>query len=159
MAKRGTRTALLDEAGRTRVVEAIGAAEARSHGEVRVHVEDRCPGGDPVARGRLVFEKLGMTATRRRNGVLIYVAARDRCFAVLGDSGLHEKVGEAFWSELAASMGQRFGAGDFAEGLVETIGRAGDALAAHFPREGPSDPDVDELPNRISFGRDDPTAR
>ena len=157
MAKSGAFSRFLDETGRQRVVEAIGAAEARSHGEIRVHVEGRCPGGDPVARGSAVFEKLGMTATGRRNGVLVYVATKDRRFAVLGDTGIHEKVGAEFWSDVAAAMGRRFAAGEFAEGIIQAILRAGDALAAHFPRAGAADADVDELPNDISFG-DDPTA-
>ena len=143
---------LLDGAGRRRVVDAIGAAEVRSHGEIRVHLEDTVRGGDPVARARKVFEKLGMTATERRNGVLVYVAVKDRQFAVVGDSGIHAKVAEGFWDDVAAARGRRFAAGEFADGLAEAIGRLGDALAAHFPRA--ADADVDELPDSISYEGD-----
>lgn len=143
---------LLDAVGRRRVVDAIGAAERHSHGEIRVHVEDRCRGGEPLARARAVFEKLGMTATERRNGVLVYVAVKDRAFAVIGDLGIHAKVGDAFWSDVAATMGEAFAKGEFAAGLAGAVSRAGNALAEHFPRK--ADPDVDELPNEISFGED-----
>lgn len=147
-----TSRTLLDAAGRKRVVDAIGAAERRSHGEIRVHVEDKAKGADPVARARDVFGKLGMAATERRNGVLIYVAVKDRAFAVIGDVGIHEKVGDAFWSDVAETMGEAFARGEFASGLAGAITRAGEALAEHFPRT--ETPDVDELPDDISFGEE-----
>jgi uncharacterized membrane protein len=137
-----------------RIVAAIGAAEASSRGEIRVHVEERCRGRDPVARATRVFEALGMTRTELRAGVLIYLATRDRLFAALGDSGIDAKVGPAFWSELVAELGRRFAEERFADGVVEAVARAGHALAAHFPRDA-ARADVDELPDAISFA--DPT--
>jgi uncharacterized membrane protein len=142
---------LLAEEERRRVVEAIGAAEDRSRGEVRVHVERGCKGGDPIARAAVLFERLGMTATELRNGVLIYVATDDRVFAVVGDRGIDENVGAAFWAQVAEDIGRRFAEGEFATGLVEAISRVGDALAAHYPRDR-GRPDADELPDEVSFG-------
>jgi len=55
------------------------------------------------------FAKLGLTATREHNGVLFFVAVRERKFAVLGDSGINQKVppgsGTTWWrrSESASS--------------------------------------------------------
>jgi uncharacterized membrane protein len=132
------------------VVDAIGAAEARSRGEIRVHLERRCK-GDPVARAQKVFEKLGMTRTELRCGVLIYLATEHHVFAVIGDRGIHERVGDEFWVAAVEAMQARFAKGEFAQGLVDAIGRIGDELAAHFPRDA-SGADVDELPNEISFG-------
>ena len=142
---------LLSEEDRRRVVDAIGNAESRSRGEVRIHVERRCPGKDPVARAAIVFERLGMTRTALRNGVLVYVAADDKLFAIVGDQGIDEKVGADFWRGIADGMGARFATGAFAAGLIEAIGRVGDALAAHFPA-APDRQDVDELADDISFG-------
>jgi uncharacterized membrane protein len=134
-----------------RVVEAIGAAEARSRGEIRVHIERRCK-RDPIARASEVFERLGMTATDLRNGVLVYVATDDHVFAIVGDRGIDEKVGAAFWTEIAEAMGKRFAGGEHGAALLDAISRAGDALEAHFPRETGGRPDEDELPDEISFG-------
>jgi uncharacterized membrane protein len=142
---------LLRDEERRRVVEAIGVAEDRSRGEVRVHVERTCRGGDPIARAGALFERLGMTATELRNGVLIYIATDDRVFAIVGDRGIDEKVGAGFWTQIAEDMGRRFVEREFAAGLVDAISRVGDALAAHYPREG-GRPDADELPDEISFG-------
>lgn len=127
------------------VVAAIAAAELRTSGEIRVLVSRR-EAPDPVAAARLQFERLGMTKTAERNGVLIFLAPRSRTFAVLGDTGVHARCGETFWAELASAMTERFRAGDFTAGLVQGIERAGTLLAEHFPRR---DDDSDELPNEV----------
>jgi uncharacterized membrane protein len=131
-----------------RVVSAIREAEARCRGEIRVHVTSQAV--EDAERAAIAqFEKLGMTATKERNGVLIFVAVKSQRFAVIGDSGIHEKCGPGFWNEIARAMETDFRAGRFTEGLVKGIRAAGDALATHFPRvEGAHD--VDELSNEVS---------
>lgn len=128
-----------------RVAAAIGAAELKTSGEIRVLLA-RQKTDDAVAAARAHFERLGMTATKERNGVLIFLAPRSRAFAVIGDTGVHEKCGENFWRELAAAMEGFFRRGEFTEGLVHGIERAGALLAEHFPRRPD---DVNELPDRI----------
>jgi len=128
-----------------RVTAAIAAAETRTSGEIRVFISHR-KAPDAVHAAEHHFEKLGMTATPHRNGVLIFVAPRSRTFAVIGDTAVHEKCGDAFWRLLAAAMGNHFKRGEFTEGLVHGIERAGALLAEHFPRL-PGERDV--LPNRI----------
>jgi uncharacterized membrane protein len=122
-----------------RIVAAIRTAEDRSHGEVRVHVSNKAV-EDVQGAAKVQFEKLGMTNTERRNGVLIFVAPRSQNFAVLGDQGIHERCGETFWTDVAAAMQDDFRAGNFTDGLVKGVARAGDVLAEHFPRtEGTTD--------------------
>lgn len=101
---------------------------------------------DPVAAATKHFERLGMTRTAARNGVLIFLAPRSRTFAVIGDTGVHEKCGDTFWRELTAAMSEHFKRGDFTAGLVHGIDRAGALLAEHFPR---SPDDRNELPDRV----------
>lgn len=128
-----------------RVVAAIQAAERRTSGEIRVLVAKQ-PADDPVAAAKGHFERLGMTRTAARNGVLIFVAPQSRTFAVIGDLGVHEKCGDAFWGELAAAMEQQFRRGAFTEGLVHGVERAGALLAEHFPRQPD---DRNELPDEV----------
>ncbi|HKB69331.1 MAG TPA: TPM domain-containing protein [Thermoanaerobaculia bacterium] len=128
-----------------RIVSAIAAAEARSSGEIRVHVHHRAV-RDPIAAAKKIFEKLGMTRTAQKNGVLIFVAPRSRNFAILGDSGIHDRCGEHFWKSAAAEMTRLFGEGDFTGGIVATIEKLGEALEAHFPR---GVKDANELPNQV----------
>ena len=128
-----------------RVVAAIGDAEKKTSGEIRVVVSRRRI-AEPVAEAQKQFERLGMTATSHRNGVLILLAPRSRTFAVIGDTAIHEKCGDAFWTELAAAMTEHFKRGDFTAGLVHGIDRAGVLLAEHYPRTAD---DRNELPNDV----------
>ena len=128
-----------------RIVSAIADAEAKSSGEIRVHVTRRKP-DDLEARARSRFELLGMTRTAERNGVLFYIAPSVRRFQILGDSGIHERCGTDFWKEVAAEMEEKFRRGEFTDGIVAGVAKVGEVLARHFPR---SSADRDELPNVI----------
>jgi uncharacterized membrane protein len=137
---------LLKAEDHERIIKAIADAEAKSSGQIRAHLHHRSV-GDPIAAGKKLFVKLGMTATAEKNGVLIFVAPRSRNFAILGDSGIHEKCGDDFWNDAAAAMSDHFRKGDFAGGIVATVQKVGDVLAAHFPRrEGSA---VNELPDEV----------
>ena len=132
----------LDEA---RIVAAIVAAERRSSGQIRVYMS-RKRRADVLAYAQRRFAKLGMTKTRHRNGVLIYLVPRTCQFAIVGDVGVHEKCGDAFWRDVAAAMSDLMRQNQFTEAVLHGIARVGDLLAAHFPR----DPDApDELPDEI----------
>jgi uncharacterized membrane protein len=133
-----------------RVVEAIRQAEARSRAEIRVHVV-RGAVDDAQKTAAAVFEKLGMTRTAERNGVLILVAPRSRRFAVIGDVGIHDKGGHDLWREAAAAMETAFREERFTDGLVAGIARVGAALAEHFPRIA-GVADKNELPDDVSEG-------
>jgi uncharacterized membrane protein len=129
-----------------RIVKAIAAAESRSSGEIRVHVTHH-KASNLEERAKKRFELLGMTRTAHRNGVLIYIAPKLRRFQILGDKGIHEKCGDEFWKEMSAELESHFRKGEFTEGLVRAIAKAGDQLAVHFPRR-PSD--VNELPDEVT---------
>jgi uncharacterized membrane protein len=131
-----------------RIVAAILDAESRSLGEIRVHVTNQ-PTTEVEAAARAQFEKLDMTKTALRNGVLIYVAPVSQKFAVIGDAGIHERCGPTFWTDITGAMEADFRAGRFTDGIVKGVKEAGDALARYFPREG-SKPDVNELPDDVT---------
>jgi len=132
----------LDEA---RVIRAIAEAERKTSGELRVYVSHRRR-ADPLAFAQKRFLELGMTRTRYRNAVLIYLVPRTRQFAIVGDQGVHEKCGDAFWQSVSAGMSDLLKQGRFTDALLDAIQKVGDVLARHFPRE--SD-DQNELPDRI----------
>lgn len=137
-----------------RLGEAIAAAEKRTSGEIRLHLERDVPKrgaakDDPYLRAREVFAKLGMHQTAERNGVLVYLATRSRKFAVLGDEQLHQRVGEAFWGDIRDLMAGHFKEDRFVEGLAEGIALIGERLRDHFPHRG--DDDVNELSDEISY--------
>lgn len=131
-----------------RLAAAIAEAESRTSGEICIYVSHRRH-GDPLKAAKVRFEKLGMTRTAQRNGVLFYIVPRSRTFAILGDEGIHARAGDAFWEELAAMLSTAFKQGCLTEGLENSIRRAGDLLAESFP---PLPGDQNELPDHPSGG-------
>ena len=131
-----------------KIIEAIEAAERLTSGEIRVHVESGC-GKDTIVRAKEVFEKLGMVSTELRNGVLIYLAIKERRFAIIGDQGINEVVPANFWEETKEQMSIYFKEGCFVDGVCYGINSTGRQLAAHFPYKSN---DVNELSNDISEG-------
>lgn len=128
-----------------RIVHAIRQAEAKTSGEIRVYLERKAK-GNLLGCAKKVFEKLGMTKTKLRNGVLIYFSLLDRQFAILGDQGIHDRVGDSFWHEVVSKIENRFVQNDFVGGLEAGIQEIGESLGKFFPRR--SD-DIDELSNEI----------
>lgn len=133
-----------------RIKAAITSAERQTSGEIRVSVA-RFFWGDIRRVAEKVFSRLGMRATKDRNGVLFFVVPSRRRFAVIGDVGIHQKVGQDFWNKLAAAMSEDFKAGKFNEGLVAGIDECGRLLVAHFPYQG--EKDVNELSDDIDHGK------
>jgi uncharacterized membrane protein len=133
------------------IVKAIGEAEHATSGEIRVHIETSCK-VNVLDEAAWLFKKVGMHKTADRNGVLVYLALKERNFAIIGDSGINAVVPPGFWDSVRDHMQQRFSKGLFAEGLVEGVLMAGEKLKEHFPR---SENDVNELPDAISFDNDE----
>ena len=117
-----------------RVVGAIKNAEAKTSGQIRVFIHRGELNEDPVVAAQRQFQKLGMHATKERNGVLVFVAPRARSFAAIGDEGVHQKCGDPFWQALVDRMRAHFQNENFTGALVEAIDDTGELLAAHFPR-------------------------
>ena len=130
------------------IVAAIRKAESHTSGEIRVHIE-RSSKIDVYERTLEVFHFLKMDTTRLRNSVLIYLAIEDRNFVIFGDQGINDVVTDDFWDSTRDVMLSHFKQGDFKQGLIEGVLKAGKQLEKHFPWE---DMDKNELPNRISKG-------
>jgi uncharacterized membrane protein len=133
-----------------RIVAAIREAEARSRGEIRVHVAEG-EVKDAQAQAAVVFERLGMAKTDERNGVLLFVAPESQAIAVVGDREIHARCGEGFWTVVAETIRDEFRAGRFTEGLVAGVRTVADELARHFPRRD-GESDRNELPDSVSRG-------
>ena len=129
-----------------RIIRLIRDAESKTSGEIRVYLEHKSK-DELMSRAKKVFEKIGMTKTKHRNGVLIYFSLHERSFAILGDKGIHEKVRDNFWKDIVSKMQVSFSRDDFAGGLEAGIQEIGKNLKAYFPRETE---DINELPDEIS---------
>jgi len=134
------------------IVRAISEAEHATSGEIRVHIETSCK-ADVLDEAAWLFGKVGMDKTADRNGVLIYLALKDRKFAIIGDTGINALVPPGFWDNIRDHMRQRFSENLFTEGLTEGIIMAGEQLKEHFPH---SKTDVNEITDTISFDYNEP---
>jgi len=114
-----------------------------------VHLERRLPWRtrDPLARAQRLFHKLGMHRTAHRHGVLIYVAIGSRKLAVIGDAGIHTRVGDDHWAGVRDLMVERLRSGAPRAALIGAVEEVGRELARHFPR---SPDDRDELSDDVS---------
>lgn len=129
------------------VEAAVGAAEGRSSGEVRVVIVRHC-WRSIAAKARRVFHAFGMERTARRNGVLVLLVTANRQFAIYGDRGIHEQVGPSFWEEVCDDMAHAFAEDRFGPGLSAGIRRIGEKLALHFPHQKD---DTNALPDGIGY--------
>ena len=131
------------------IKNAIVQAEKETSGEIRVHIENSFT-GDILDQAAYIFKKLKMHETAQRNGVLFYLAVRNRKFAIIGDAGINSKVPEGFWDLIKEKMTEHFRNDQFTDGLVEGIKLAGEKLIEYFPY---LENDINELSNEISFGK------
>jgi len=133
------------------IIEAIQNAERMTSGEVRVFVESKCSYMDAIDRAAELFFQLEMQKTDDRNAVLVYVAMKDRQLAVFGDEGIHNKVGNEYWSTEVKKMISNFNRENYAAGISEVVKDIGVALTKNFPFN--NDTDKNELPDDIVFGK------
>lgn len=128
------------------VVEAIRTAEKKTSGEIRVHLE-KTSNGDTWKRAMEVFHLLKMDNTKEDNGVLLYVAIEDHKFIIYGGKGINDVVPPHFWESTRDAIAAQFKEGNFKQGIIDGILKAGKQLQQHFPwMEG----DINELSDQIS---------
>ena len=73
----------------------------------------------------------------------------DRKLAVIGDKGIHERVGEAYWQGLVAAVRERMRQQQSRDGLIHALAEVGRELGRHFPRRPD---DKNELADDVSLG-------
>ena len=144
----------LSEADFDAVTRAITTAEARTSAEIRVHLEPRVPlwrpfwrRPDVLSRAQHVFRQLGMHKMAERHGVLVYVAVEERRLAVVGDEGIHGRVGDRHWNRVRDLMIEELRANAPRQALEHAIAELGRALAEHYPRRRD---DRNELSDEVS---------
>jgi uncharacterized membrane protein len=143
--------AFFSEEEKQLILEAIQKAEQQTSGEVRLFVESKCRFVDAMDRAKELFIQLKMNETVDRNATLIYVAVKDHQFAILGDEGIHQRVGNDYWQQEVEKMFLHFKHSELVNGICQAIYDLGEALQTHFPYNKSTD--KNELPDDIVFGR------
>ena len=130
------------------IVNAILEAEKNTSGEIRVHIEATAE-IDHFKRAQQVFHFLKMDNTKDGNGVLLYVAVNDKRFVIYGDRGIDRAVPKGFWESTKDIIASHFKNGNFKQGIVEGVLKAGKELEEHFPWQHG---DTNELSDAVSKG-------
>ncbi len=138
----------LDKSLKNEIISTINNAEKITSGEIRVHIQSKCK-EDVLSEAKKVFHRLKIHKTKEKNGVLIFIALKSKRFAILGDVGIHEKVGNDFWKEVSERMTEQFKKNQIKEGIIQSITYIGEKLKDHFPRKLD---DKNGLSNEISQG-------
>jgi len=138
---------MLTASEKEEIQECIRLAELKTSGEIRVHIDKKCP-SDPFEKAVTIFNKLKMYQTRDRNGVLIYLSFSDRKLAIIGFQGINEVVPPDFWESTKNELIFRFKRNEFTQGIIDAVTEAGKQLQQYFPLK--SD-DKNELSNEITM--------
>jgi putative membrane protein len=93
-----------------------------------------------------MFAARGVHRTRDRTGILLYISELERMAVLLGDSGIHERVGDDGWPQHIAHLVSRIREGRTADGVIEVLEALETSLAAKLPVAAD---DIDELSNRV----------
>lgn len=130
-----------------KIEQAISHLEQQTSAELRVVVESKAPKNvTALARAEQLFDELNMQVTNARNGVLIYLAFKPHHVAVIGDIGIHEKVGQAFWQQVYDAMKVHLQEKAYTQAICEGITQVSKQLAIYFPYQNN---DSNELPNEV----------
>jgi putative membrane protein len=86
----------------------------------------------------------GVTETRDRSGVLIFLSEAEHRVVILADRGINERVEEGEWDRDVQALVGSLKRGNATAGLIEAIARIGSLLTESFP---PREDDTNELLN------------
>ena len=125
----------------------LGHALARIERVRRALVDEALVEERVAERARHAFAEHGLTRTRGRTGILIFVALFERRVVVLADEGIHRALGpNEGWTEIVERAVGGIRSGVALVGLENAVRRCGEILARHVPA---ATPNPDELPNRV----------
>jgi putative membrane protein len=92
------------------------------------------------------FTARGLTLTRGRTGVLLYVALQERYAEIVADAGIEGKVDPEVWRSIIEPLLAAAREDRLREGVIDAVRAIGQVLATHAPRLAD---DADELPNKV----------
>lgn len=100
------------------------------------------------SRVKQLFIERGVTETRDRSGVLVFLSQLEHRVEILADRGIHERVGSEAWAEMVRILVEEIRGGKAFAGLATVVERIGRELAAKFPARAD---DTNELPDQVTL--------
>ena len=132
------------------IAAVIREAEKTTAGEIRVSIRQKRKWAERTRTleeiARKEFHLLGMTKTKDRMGILIFLLLEDKKFYILADEGIHTKVEHGTWDRIANEMSSHFSQKNFRLGIVHGVQAVGGELSKFFPRKAD---DTNELSNDV----------
>ena len=147
-----SRPPLLTHEELTTIADAIGEAERTTSGEIRVSIRKHRGWSERKLSlhnfALKNFYELGMDKTAEKSGVLLFFSLKERAFQIIADEGIHKRVSDGYWDELAQALTTHFKEKRFCDGICELVKEVGAKLSQEFPRGAA---DMNELPNDVSI--------
>ncbi len=97
------------------------------------------------AAARREFFAHGLTGTRGRTGVLVYVSRAERYAEIVADKGVRVRIADAQWRTIVADLLGAAGRDALGDGLVAAVEQVGTVLKAELPGTRGDN----QLPNRV----------
>ena len=121
-----------------RISNQIKKSEQNTSGEIRISIKEKRSllefKKDVRELAEKEFKKLGMTGTRDKTGILLFLLLGER------------KVDQDTWDKVRDEIQNNFREGKFSSGIIKGIERVGIILSEHFPIRKD---DTNELSNKV----------
>lgn len=133
-----------------RISKHIKQSESKTSGELVVVLKEKKKIFEKKFNVRQLaekeFVKAGIKKTKESTGIMIFIILESREFYILADQTINTNVPQATWHLIAEEMSKKFKVGQFSEGVIFAVQKAGEILSKHLPiKEG----DVNELSNKV----------
>ena len=140
--------AVLSEEDKKLLVSLVKSTEENTSCEIKIHINDFCK-GDALVKAIELIAKLGLDRTKNRTGIILYLAVKDKKFAIAGDVGIHKALPNNSWHDLKDEAISFFKDEKYMEGFVHCLQKLSMIVKATFP-ENKID-NVNEISDDISF--------
>lgn len=133
-----------------RISNKVKEKEEATAGEICVSIKEKLSSAQMKKSLRQLAEEeffhRGVSNTRDKTGILIFILLEKRRFYILADEGINNKVAVDTWEGIKDEMQQMFFKGNFSKGIINAVEKVGNILRTYFPVKPD---DKNELPNRV----------
>jgi len=105
-------------------------------------------------RALRAFHEHDLHHTAQGTGVLVFASLFEHRAVILGDHGIHSRMGDDAWQQAVGLLVAGMRRGDPAAGFCDAIEAVGAKLAEHYPRAADASPRANELPDGLRVDRE-----